>query len=94
MKTITVYVAGYEGGGGLTSAAFEWRYKKEDATAMLAEYEKYVKDQKDAVAYGGKVKVIITAKRPTHSEKERDSITEQVENFLMENDWENAFKEK
>jgi hypothetical protein len=82
MTTQIVYVAGYEGNNKLATSQWLWFKGKQDADDHYNELKKDL-EPLGAIVYKGEVQVTNT---------ENELITDEVEKFLEENDWENAFK--
>ena len=93
MKKIIVHVVGVESKdsqGHTSRGAFDWFYKKSDADKYLIETTKdYSGLDNENVIYSGEVEVDFSGE---NTQENRDNITEQVETFLMDNDWEKSCK--
>lgn len=95
-KTFLVHIVGLEyknnGEEGNGGGSFEWRFNHKDADfvykTMLAEKKKMVSQEPTC-----KVSVYRTSyKIEGIDKKDIDTITEVVENYLQENDYEKAFE--
>lgn len=78
-----VYVTGYENAGGVSE--WDWFYKKPDADKRLNSIKECTKDNPQVIIYNGELIV---------QSINKDDITDEVEKFLSENDWENSFNKK
>lgn len=80
----TVYVVGYEGKDILATSGWDWYPNKNDADRRYDELKEKL-GSTGAAIYRGELYVLADIV---------DFITDEVEKFLEENDWENAFKNK
>jgi hypothetical protein len=92
-KTLKVYIVGYEScpiDGGVSG--FDWMPSKDNADKH---YEKILKDFEGTkeTFYRGTLNVEVDSSY-SGTEEERVKITERIDYFLYENDWENSFKEE
>ncbi len=76
-----IYIVGYEG-NGLSTSGWLWFRGKQDALDHYNELKTDLEPQ-GAIVYKGELDVVNT---------ENELINSEVEKFLEENDWENAFK--
>jgi hypothetical protein len=94
MKKITVFVTGYENAGGVSG--WDWFYEKENADNQFRAIEQAIKDfnvkhtVNKAISYRGELQVDVTG-LTLRTDEANDNIQRQVESFLEENEFENAF---
>lgn len=81
MKKKTVYVAGYEGNNKLATSGWLWFNGKQDRDDYFNEIQKDL-EPLGALVYQGQLEV---------TDQSDELVNEEVEKFLEENDWENAF---
>lgn len=83
-----VFVVGYEPKGKESVSFFEWYYLEQDAIDKEKKYrteQKQTPEHWEGIIYSGTIEAVPEG-------LSRDEITEFVDSFLDENDWENSFK--
>jgi len=93
MKTIIAYIVGYEScpvNGG--ASGFEWYTNESIADQDYFDTLKMFMNSSQEV-YQGELEIEVSEDY-SGTLDEREGLTERVETFLEENDWNNAFKKK
>ena len=92
MKKVKVYITGFEGNEQSAISGWSWFYNKKDANADYKQVKEGIKPTPLATAYRGEIVVEVPDNIKLYTEEAQEEINGQVELFLCENDFDNAFK--